>query len=277
MQTDTSSRYRELIDLLDDLFSRSLGQSVSSLIGEDVQVAVGTATGNDSALLWFEWDFKPASYGSLWFGGPKQLWIELGKTILFAGDDSEPDPELIDSTLKEIASQVAGSITTFLNHQYQKQIETGDVRIKEGPVKANPDANTSFHKLLLPEGKVIPVSFCAAQSLFESILPPKQTEETLPALPVDAKKLELLLDVEMPVSVSIGRAQMPLKDVIKLTTGSVVELSRNVSEPVDIVVNNCVIARGDVVVVEGNFGIRIREVLSKEDRVRRLTPKQKTA
>jgi flagellar motor switch protein FliN/FliY len=63
---------------------------------------------------------------------------------------------------------------------------------------------------------------------------------------------------------------MPLKDVIKLTTGSVVELNRTVSELVDIVVNNCVVARGDVVVVEGNFGVRIREVLSKEDRMRRL-------
>jgi flagellar motor switch protein FliN/FliY len=61
-----------------------------------------------------------------------------------------------------------------------------------------------------------------------------------------------------------------LKDVIKLTTGSVVELNRNVSELVDIVVNNCVVARGDVVVVDGNFGVRIREVLSKEDRMRRL-------
>jgi flagellar motor switch protein FliN/FliY len=80
----------------------------------------------------------------------------------------------------------------------------------------------------------------------------------------------MLLDVEMPVRVSIGRAHMPLKDVIKLTTGSVVELNRTVSELVDIVVNNCVVARGDVVVVEGNFGVRIREVLSKEDRMRRL-------
>jgi flagellar motor switch protein FliN len=273
MQTDTSTDFRELADLLDDLFSRSLGQSVSSLIGEDARVTPGTAAHSDSALLWFEWELKPDSYGALWFGGPKQLWLDLGKTILFAGDDSEPDSELIDSTLKEIASQVAGSITTFLNHQYQRQIETGEVRIKDGPLKAKTGTKTSFHRLVLADGKVIPVSFCVAETLFQTMLPPKQTEETLPALSVEAKKLELLLDVEMPVSVSIGRAQMPLKDVIKLTTGSVVELSRNVSEPVDIIVNNCVVARGDVVVVEGNFGVRIREVLSKEDRMRRLTPK----
>jgi flagellar motor switch protein FliN/FliY len=72
------------------------------------------------------------------------------------------------------------------------------------------------------------------------------------------------------VSVSFGRAQLALKDVIKLTTGSIVELNRAVTEPVDVIVNNCVIARGEVVVVEGNFGIRIRQVISRQERLRTL-------
>jgi flagellar motor switch protein FliN/FliY len=82
--------------------------------------------------------------------------------------------------------------------------------------------------------------------------------------------IDLLLDVELPVSVSFGRAQLQLKDVIKLTTGSIVELNRAVSEPVDVIVNNCVIARGEVVVVEGNFGVRIRQVISRQERLRTL-------
>jgi flagellar motor switch protein FliN/FliY len=79
------------------------------------------------------------------------------------------------------------------------------------------------------------------------------------------------LDVELPVSVSFGRAQLALKDVIKLTTGSIIELNRSVSEPVEVIVNNCVIARGEVVVVEGNFGVRIRQVISRQERLRTLT------
>jgi flagellar motor switch protein FliN len=78
------------------------------------------------------------------------------------------------------------------------------------------------------------------------------------------------LDVELPVRVSFGRAQVPLKEVLKLTTGSIVELNRSVSEPVEIIVNNCVVARGEVVVVEGNFGVRIQEVVSRQDRLRVL-------
>ena len=69
---------------------------------------------------------------------------------------------------------------------------------------------------------------------------------------------------------SFGRAQVPLKDVLKLTTGSVVELNRAVSEPVEVIVNNCVIARGEVVVVEGNFGVRIQQVISRQERLRTL-------
>jgi len=56
--------------------------------------------------------------------------------------------------------------------------------------------------------------------------------------------------------------------VLKLTTGSIIELDRTVSEPVEIIVNNCVIARGEVVVVEGNFGVRVQEVVNRQERLR---------
>jgi flagellar motor switch protein FliN/FliY len=96
--------------------------------------------------------------------------------------------------------------------------------------------------------------------------------EFAPAAPPvpGSKTFDLLLDVELPVSVSFGRAQVPLKDVLKLTTGSIVELDRAVAEPVDIVVNNRVIARGEVVVVEGNFGVRVQQVASPNERLRSL-------
>ena len=57
---------------------------------------------------------------------------------------------------------------------------------------------------------------------------------------------------------------------MKLSSGSIVELSRSVSEPVELIVNNCVIARGEVVVIEGNYGIRIDEIISPQERLRTL-------
>jgi len=82
--------------------------------------------------------------------------------------------------------------------------------------------------------------------------------------------LDVLLEVELPVCVSFGRAQLPLRDVLKLTSGSIVELNRTITEPVDVIVNNCVIARGEVVVIEGNYGVRIQQIVSREERLRTL-------
>ena len=79
-----------------------------------------------------------------------------------------------------------------------------------------------------------------------------------------SRTLDLLMEVELPVSVSFGRAELPLRDVLKLNSGSIVELNRTITDPVEIIVNNCVIARGEVVVVDGNYGVRIQQVVSRE-------------
>jgi flagellar motor switch protein FliN len=79
--------------------------------------------------------------------------------------------------------------------------------------------------------------------------------------------MELMLDMELPITVSIGTTQIPLRDVLKLTTGSIVELDRLISDPVDILVSNRVIARGEVVVIEGNYGVRILEIVSRSERM----------
>jgi flagellar motor switch protein FliN/FliY len=75
-----------------------------------------------------------------------------------------------------------------------------------------------------------------------------------------ANPLEILKHVEIPVSVSFGRTQMPLRDLLRLGNGSVVPLDRELGDEVEIRVNNCVIARGEVVAVDGNYGVRILEI-----------------
>jgi len=82
--------------------------------------------------------------------------------------------------------------------------------------------------------------------------------------------IDLLLDVELPIIVCFGESEMPLKDVLKLGPGSVIELDRSVNDPVTIVVNQKPIARGEVVMVDGNYGVRILEVESTAERIRSL-------
>lgn len=79
--------------------------------------------------------------------------------------------------------------------------------------------------------------------------------------------MELLFDVPLDVSVELGRVRMLIKDVLELAPGSVVELDRVAGEPVDLMVNGRLIAKGEVVVVEDNFGIRVTEIMSPADRI----------
>jgi flagellar motor switch protein FliN/FliY len=82
--------------------------------------------------------------------------------------------------------------------------------------------------------------------------------------------IELLLDVELPISVSFGSSEMQLRDVLKLGAGSVIELDKSVNDPVLVIVNHKPIAKGEVVMVDGNYGVRILEVESTADRIRSL-------
>ena len=82
--------------------------------------------------------------------------------------------------------------------------------------------------------------------------------------------LKLLMDVPMSVSVEIGRKKLTLKNILDLGTGSVVELEKMAKEPVDIFVNGKLIAKGGVVVVDDNFGVRITEIVTPEERLESL-------
>ena len=79
--------------------------------------------------------------------------------------------------------------------------------------------------------------------------------------PRPATDLERILDLELPLRISFGKATLPLADVLRLTSGSIVQLNRSISDPVEIIVNDRVVGRGEVVVVEGNYGVRISEIV----------------
>nr|WP_278252188.1 flagellar motor switch protein FliN [Deferrivibrio essentukiensis] len=80
----------------------------------------------------------------------------------------------------------------------------------------------------------------------------------------------MLLDVEIPVSVRIGSTKMFLKDIVGIGPGNIIELDNYADEPIELLVNNKPIARGEVVIVDGFFGIRIKEIISREERLKKL-------
>jgi len=82
--------------------------------------------------------------------------------------------------------------------------------------------------------------------------------------------MDLIMDLEVPISVRFGSKQMVLDEVLKFGQGSLIELDKMAEEPVDLLVNDKLLAKGEVVVVEGNYAIRITEILSAAERMRSL-------
>lgn len=86
----------------------------------------------------------------------------------------------------------------------------------------------------------------------------------------DETNLNLLLDIPLKVTVELGRTQKQIKDILELSQGSIIELDKLAGEPVDILVNNKLIARGEVVVIDENFGVRVTDIVSQWDRVQKI-------
>jgi flagellar motor switch protein FliN/FliY len=86
----------------------------------------------------------------------------------------------------------------------------------------------------------------------------------------DADGLSLLMDIPLEISVELGRVKMLVKDVVELGTGSIIEIDKAAGEPVDVMVNGRLVARGEVVVIEDNFGVRLTEILNPQERLNRL-------
>ena len=211
-----------------------------------------------------------------------------GIARVIAGDDDLPDTTVIETYL-EVVKQSANVVGAAFAENAGTAVEFAQAAETSAPA----GGAMGFQLLFKLEGAnhllaVVPSetmlewmhsSDCASQAAQS----PDETGDTVPTGEKDADEgaglglsttatynLELLMDVELDLSVSFGRTQLLLEDVLKLASGSIVELNRSATDPVDVLVNDAVIARGEVVVVEGNYGIRVTEVVSRKERIRSI-------
>lgn len=261
---------QDLFRFIQDEFARATSNSLTTLLGGEVRIESNRQPQDLKTALWFSLTFKQFPGAPLLIEAGHDECLALGRQLL-SGEDLEPRTEAeVVSALTELWSQVAGSVAASLASRLGHSVNADPVEtLKAPPFQMGTDCSAAF-QLRLPDSTAVSIEIVIHPTLLTAITALHPATELQTSSALSPKNLDLLLDVEMPVSVSFGRAQLPLKDVIKLTTGSIVELSRSVSEPVDIIVNNCVIARGEVVVVDGNFGVRIKEISSKQERLSTL-------
>ncbi len=271
---------------LADDWAAQLRQVMESMTGEACPVtyaphelSAAEIDPNQNELNWWEQPFSSGPDAAAWIGAADRSWEEIGNRVLKSAGVEDGDRETVKSTYLEIINQALGGMAGLLSKRARRETSCVEGRSAPPPSPAKLQSYSfeiqlgdqawpvlaAFSKSLeqMPETEPEPSE---PKAMLPPASPPPPAENDAKAHPID-----LLLDVELPVSVSFGRAQLALKDVIKLTTGSIVELNRSISEPVEVIVNNCVIARGEVVVVEGNFGVRIRQVISRQERLRTLT------
>lgn len=127
----------------------------------------------------------------------------------------------------------------------------------ETPVKAEQKVETESAKFAEEETLDEMAAFKSAD-LFENTETVKPNDLS--------KNIERLLDVEMNVTVRFGKTEIPLRDAVNFGIGSMIELNRSVDEPVDLLVNNYPFARGEVVVIDGYYGVRVTEIGTPEER-----------
>jgi flagellar motor switch protein FliN/FliY len=106
------------------------------------------------------------------------------------------------------------------------------------------------------------IAFTNEETLLKKQIEIPDEEATAKAKTVQSTNMDLLMDVSLRVSVELGRTRMQLAQILELQHGSVIELDRLAGDPVDIFVNDCMVARGEVVIVDDKFGVRITEMIS---------------
>jgi len=102
---------------------------------------------------------------------------------------------------------------------------------------------------------------------------PAPLEELTDEAPISAeerRKLDTILDIPVTIAMEVGRSQISIRNLLQLNQGSVVELERVAGEPLDVLVNGTLIAHGEVVVVNDKFGIRLTDVISQIERIKKL-------
>lgn len=262
-------------------WTAKLSLAVASMMGDAPPVIAGSTMQDSPAgaeIAWWEQPYSISEQAIVWVGAPEAAWKSIGNEVLKSAGIDDADDANIKSTYAEILNQSLAGIAQALSARFRGEVTCiGGNETSTPPPSSLPVLMTlgvTELTLYIASSKAL-IDLCERSAAARNPAPPP-AKPPEPKTDAEAenrgypKGLDRLLDVELPLSVSFGHAELSIKDVIKLTTGSIVELNRSVAEPVEVIVNNIVIARGEVVVVEGNFGVRIKEVVSRQERLRTL-------
>ena len=248
---------------------------IEGLTGQTPEIKLDTEQNIDDALM-VEASMALATLkcetGTVAFAMDVSLATALGDMML--GGEGEAQTSMNDDDLdasKEIISNILGAVSTALGAQNDLpnlnfEIENIEF-LEEG---SNFDTYSKLYSMNMSIAAIEAKLYLAGDSDFISNFEPTDTDSDsddqsmeqgdITLSQDELKNMDLLMDVQLPIRVRIGTKTVLLKDVLNMDIGSVIELDQLANEPLDVLVGEKIIAKGEVVIVDGNFGIQIVEI-----------------
>lgn len=241
--TSMSTVFNKRVDIsppIVDIIDFAVGSGTETLPNQDLLVKISfrlkIGTLIDSSIMQvIPLDFAKSLVYDLMNNEPTQPSAEVGQSNSSLDISQPMKQETIESTGTEFQPTVENSpaqSATFVDSPRQTKEKT------QSNINVQPAVFSNFQDV------------------------PVQVPET--------KNLNMLLDIPLQVTVELGRTKRTVKDILELGSGSIIELDKLAGEPVDILLNNQLIAQGEVVVIDENFGVRITEIVSQTDRIKKL-------
>ena len=254
-----------LVHHLETALSQAAGSLTSKTFSVSVQDQASVPPPIENAIVWQQ-SFSITDGPSFWIVAGRDLWEALGRLTLESAGLEEVTDDDCRSTWQEIVNQTVAGVASGFTADLTREVTAS----KGQEIETEPQ-NLSWVAFSITDGADKTWVFKAAWTQELAGLGETRPEEARSPGARDSavsKTFDLLLEVALPVSVSFGKTSLQIREVLKLNTGSIVELDRFVTDPVEVIVNDCVIARGEVVVVDGNYGVRISQLASRDERLR---------
>ena len=258
-------------------FRTRLAASLEMLCGAQVEV-VEAVSPSDVDCQWRMHPLDTQPESQLFTAAPDIIGRAIGARVLSAAGLDDFTDEDVAGSYTEVLQSALSAVA-----QYLSRALGSDLAVIEAVAcgTASPAAFEVTYQLQFEYQTLAPLCFGISSSLL-SLLENRHLGDADRSTPLPATDsqsegsargasepdtpgddhLGRVLDLELPIRVSFGKARVALQDVLKLSTGSIVELDRSIHDPVEIIVNDRVIGRGEVVVTEGNYGVRIQEIVS---------------
>ncbi len=257
-----------------NLLSTETVSVIEGLTGQTPQITFENEKSIDASLMVenaIAFATLKADNGAIGYAMDVSLATALGDMML--GGEGEEQISMTDDDLdasKEIISNIFGAVSTALTAQNDLpnlSFQVENIEFLENG--SNFDTFSKLYTLQAQIGETQANIYFAGNldfiSNFEPVMSDDEEEdaigtESASLTQEELKNMDLLMDVQLPIRVRIGTKTLLLKDVLNMDIGSVIELDQLANEPLDVLVGEKIIAKGEVVIVEGNFGVQIVEI-----------------